>query len=149
MTWLGLYVTPEQTWQSHREARSSRQHRLQVSEALGDLVFQFFDVGDDLRGRCSTSSWTISFVAVQRQVVALGDDVGLQHAEGRLGARPVPLGGGPVAPAGQHIGQVVGLDGVALVVEGVAVGLYVVEPDLVGAPELVLVNSRMAVDTPA
>ena len=72
-------------------------------------------------------------VAVEREVVALGDDVGLGDEERLLGAGPVALGRRARCPAGEHVGQVVGLDRVALVVEGEAVGADVVEPDVVGA----------------
>lgn len=82
--------------------------------------------------RCSTSSVDNLLVAVQRQVVALGDDVRLGHEERLRGARPLGLGV-PVPPAGERVGQVIVGNGVALVVQREAVRLHVVEPDVVGA----------------
>ena len=72
-------------------------------------------------------------VAVEREVVVVGDDVGLGHEETLIGAGSGFLLG-EVFPALEDIGEVglVGLRG-ALVVEREAIGLHVVEPDVVGA----------------
>ena len=49
-------------------------------------------------------------VAVEGEVVALGGDVGLGHAEALLGAGPVALVAVALRPAGEDVGEVVGLD---------------------------------------
>ena len=87
------------------------------------------------------------FVAVEGQVVALGDDAGFGDEEGLGGAGAVGLGV-EVVPAGEDVGEVVGVDGVAFVVEEKP-SADVVEPDVVGAARLVFVKNRMAVETPA
>ena len=91
-------------------------------------------------------------VAVQREVIALGHDVGLRHAEA-LGRPGIPhLRSITLAPSGQEIGEVIlGMflggellprDGAellrreergALVIQAPAIGGHIVEPDMVGA----------------
>lgn len=80
-------------------------------------------------------------VAVEREVVAVGDDLGLGDKEGLVRALAFPLFTlqSPISdpqslPSSQNVWQVglVGLRG-ALVVEREAVLFHVVEPDLVGA----------------
>ncbi len=91
-------------------------------------------------------------VAVEAQIVAIGGDVRLRHAEALRGARAFALRLLPLLPARQHVGQVVpgvflpgerlGRDGaelilgqerLAFVVQAPAVGVHVVEPDVVRA----------------
>ena len=72
-------------------------------------------------------------VAVEREVVVVGGDVGLWHEEALVGAGAFGFRSA-VLPTLKDVGQV-GLVGLwaALVVERVAIGLHVVEPDMVGA----------------
>ncbi len=91
-------------------------------------------------------------IAIQTEVVTVLGDLALGHAEAVCCARAFALCALAIVPAGERIGQVVlcgfvwgewiGGDGaellrgeerLAFVVEGPAVGLHVVEPDLVGA----------------
>ena len=73
------------------------------------------------------------FVAIDREVVAVAGDVGLWHEEALFGALAVGFGGA-VAPAAQDVGNIVFVRlGRAFVVQGKAVGLHVVKPDLIRA----------------
>jgi len=89
-------------------------------------------------------------IAINAKVVALGDNVGLRHCEALRGSRAVELGRGSLLPAQEHVGQIVlhvlvgkkgrrrselvfGKKRRPLVVEGKAVGLHVIEPDVVRA----------------
>ncbi len=75
-----------------QETQSSRQHRLQLSQPLGDLGFEPLDVSDDLQwGTMLDLVVNDLYVAVQREVVSLGDDVGLWHTERLLRAGAVAL----------------------------------------------------------
>ena len=72
-------------------------------------------------------------VAIEREVVIVGDDLGLGYEETWIGAG-AGFFFGEVFPALEDVGEVglVGLRG-ALVVEGEAVLFHVVEPDMIGA----------------
>ena len=90
-------------------------------------------------------------VPVDAEVVAGGGDISLGHAEGRLGASTVQFRSVALPPASESVGEVVlgsllvaerpggktEFAGIkqrgALVVKAIAVGLKVIEPDVVGA----------------
>ena len=91
-------------------------------------------------------------VAVEPEVVAIGRDVGLRHAEALRSARALTLRPVLLLPARQHVGQVVlcvflgaerlyghgaelvlGQERLAFVVEAPAVGVDIVEPHVVSA----------------
>ena len=71
-------------------------------------------------------------VPIEREVVAVVDDLLLRHDEALRRARAVPLGI-PRLPPCEKVREVVLLDRRALVVEREAVGAHVVEPHVVGA----------------
>ena len=71
-------------------------------------------------------------VFVDGEVVVVGGDFGFGDEEG-LGGAGAGSFGGEVLEAGEDVGDVGGREGGASVVEGEAVGLHVVEPDVVGA----------------
>lgn len=109
------------------------QHPLQFRQSAGDVGLQSAQIGHDFGGgRIGHRDVVHLLVFVDGEVVALGDDFRFGHEEALLGAPAVglPLG---VVEAGDEVGDVVLRHRVALVVQREAVGLHVVEPDVIGA----------------
>ena len=134
-------------------SQSSLQHPLQFLHALLNLRLQLAEGFQDFARRAVRDFVVDDFlVAVEREVVALRGDVGLGHAEALRGARVLALGLVALRPAREDVGQVVLRVFVggerdlghwaelfrrqefgAFVVERHAVGVHVVEPDVVRA----------------
>ena len=130
-----------------------REHRFQFAHAVDDFFFQVREPGEDVARRTVRDFGVDDFlVAVEREVVALRGEVGPGHAEALRGARVLALGPVALRPAGEDVGQVVlrvvvggerdlghgaelflGQQGRASVIQAPAVGLHVVEPDVIGA----------------
>ena len=83
-----------------------------------------------LRGRIFHRGIFHLLVLVDGKVVAVGDDFFLGHKEGLFRAGAVLF---QIGKAGEDVGNVVLLHGRALVVQRKAVGLHVVEPDIIRA----------------
>ena len=129
------------------------QHRLQRLHPRHDFFLQLRQIGENFLGGPVFYRFVQHFlVAVEGEVVSLDSDFGLGHAKALGAARAFPFAAGSLYPALQHIRQVVsgvfvdaqgGLwgraefgfvqQGLAFVVQAPAVGLHVVEPDLIGA----------------
>ena len=108
-------------------------HPLQFLQPGGDLLLQGVQFRQDVRrGRVLDGLVFGLLVFVDRQEVVVLGDLALpdQEGSGRAGA----IGfGGEGAEAGDDVRDVVLGDGGALVVQGEAVSLHIIEPDLVRA----------------
>ena len=99
---------------------------------LVDFGLQFTDIGDDFGGGGVLDGDVDSFfVFVDGEVVIVFRDFVFGDKEALVGALAVGFSG-EVAEAGDDIGDIVGFDGAALVVEREAICLHIVEPDLIG-----------------
>ena len=114
----------------------SPDHLLQFLDALGDVVLELAEVSQDFLRRIVFDFLVFDFlVAVDGEIVLVFGDLGLGDEEGLLGAGTVGLGVA-VLPALQNVGEVGGFLLGPFVVEGEAVGLHVVEPDLFGTARI-------------
>jgi len=75
---------------------------------LGDLGLQCPDVGDDVAWVAVLDLLVDDLlVAVDRQVVVVGLDVGLRHAEALVGTSALQFCSVALGPASERVGQVV------------------------------------------
>jgi len=75
---------------------------------LADLIFEGGQLLEDL-SRVTVLDIVVDvfLVAVDAEVVAVGDDVGLRHTEALVGAGPLKLGPVSLLPVGESVGKVV------------------------------------------
>ena len=116
---------------------SSREHGLQLLDIREDAGFEVLDFCEnDLRQIVGDLGVDGLLVAVQREIVVLAPDFLHGHEE-VLGGALAWRGGIALFPLGDKIGKVVFIGLLdTLVVEGAAVGLHIVEPDMIGASAL-------------
>ena len=114
----------------------SREHALKFFEIAGDFDFQLLQPGQDHLWRIVLDFLMHDLlVTIDRKIVFILYDFGLRH-EKRLGFAVGVSLWVPGRPAGTDIGQVVGFDRVAFIVERIPIGLNVIKPDIRGAAAL-------------